>query len=62
MSNKGIPIRATLVGSGPERINKRRSGRCQVASIDGQNLLFDCGRNAIRNLIDEVFNTNLVLK
>lgn len=43
-------VSVLLAGSGAVRAHPTRGGPCYVVSIDGQNLLFDCGRCAVHNM------------
>ncbi len=62
------PLSVLIAGSGAVRAHPTRGGPCYLVTIDGQNLLFDCGRCAVHNLsrfgvpvetISEVFITHL---
>ena len=57
-----------LVGSGAVRAHPYRGGTCQILTINGRNLLIDCGRNAVHNMsrfgkpvetIDEIYISHL---
>jgi len=48
--NKPGSVTVLLAGSGAVRAHPTRGGPCQVVSIDGRNLLFDCGRCAVHNI------------
>ncbi|MCF7688744.1 MAG: MBL fold metallo-hydrolase [Cephaloticoccus sp.] len=61
-------ISVMVAGSGAVRAHPTRGGPCYVVTIDGQNLIFDCGRCAVHNLsrfglpvetVSEVFITHL---
>jgi len=43
-------LSVTVIGSGAVRAHPTRGGPCYLLSIDGRNLLFDCGRCAVHNL------------
>ncbi|MFH1762071.1 MAG: MBL fold metallo-hydrolase, partial [bacterium] len=66
--NKRSVMAFTLVGSGAVRVNPKRAGVAHIVRVAGENLLFDCGRNAVHNMtcqgfpverIDRVFITHL---
>ena len=61
-------ISVLIAGSGAVRAHPTRGGPCYVVSIDGQTLLFDCGRCAVHNIsrfnipvetVSEVYLTHL---
>ena len=61
-------ISVLVGGSGAVRAHPTRGGPCYVLTINGQNLLFDCGRCAVHNIsrfnipvetISEVYITHL---
>ena len=43
-------ISVLVAGSGAVRAHPTRGGPCYVVTIDGKNLLFDCGRCAVHNI------------
>ena len=66
MSTPSISVQ--IIGSGAVRALPHRGGPSYLVTIDGRNLLFDCGRCAVHNLhrfgtpvesIDEVYITHL---
>lgn len=61
-------ISVLLVGSGAVRAHPTRAATCQIVSVNGRNLLIDCGRGAVHNMsrfgvpvetIDEVYLSHL---
>ena len=63
-----MSVRVVLLGSGAVRPVPGRDGPAQVVVVDGDPLLFDCGRSAVTNLrragippesVDHVFLTHL---
>lgn len=48
--NKPSELSVLIVGSGAVRAHPERGGPAFIVTIDGTNLLFDCGRCAIHNM------------
>jgi len=68
MADTPPPLSVTVAGSGAVRAHPTRGGPCYVVTVNGRNLVFDCGRMAVHNLsrfgvavetVAEVFITHL---